>query len=92
VERLLGPAGTIGAELRREAAARGIRAHVAVAGTRMAALVLALARPGLTVIPRGGEAEALAPIHLGISSRSTNKEREARKARKGYLIPKALRP
>ncbi len=69
LERLLGPAGTIGAELRREAAARGIRAHVAVAGTRMAALVLALARPGLTVISRGDEAEALAPIHLGILER-----------------------
>src|SRR6266849_3938354 len=64
--RLLGPARTIGEELRREAAARGVRAHVAVAGTRMAALVLALARPGLTVIPRGEEAAALAPIHIGI--------------------------
>ena len=50
LERLLGPARTIGEELRREAAARGMRAHVAVAGTRMAALVLALARPGLTVV------------------------------------------
>ena len=75
LERLLGPAGTIGAELRREAAARGIRAHVAVAGTRMAALVLALARPGLTVIPRGDEAEALAPIHLGILERIHDDDR-----------------
>src|SRR5258708_29026768 len=66
LERLVGPARTIGEELRREAAARGVRVHVAVAGTRMAALVLALARPGLTVIPRGEEAAALAPISLGI--------------------------
>jgi protein ImuB len=66
LERLLGPARTIGEELRREAAARGIRAHTAVAGTRMAALVLALARPGLTVVPRGEEAAALATIHIGI--------------------------
>jgi protein ImuB len=66
LERLLGPARTIGEELRREAAARGIRAHAAVAGTRMAALVLALARPGLTVVPRGEEATALATIHIGI--------------------------
>src|SRR5206468_4537026 len=60
LERLLGPPQAIGEELRREAAARGIRAHAAVAGTRMAAAVLAIARPGLTVIPRGAEAEALA--------------------------------
>ena len=66
LERLLGPPRAIGEELRREAAARGIRAHVAVAGTRMAALVLALARPGLTVVPRGEEAAALAPIPIGI--------------------------
>jgi protein ImuB len=66
LERLLGPARTIGEELRRTAAARGIRAHVAVAGTRTAALVLAIARPGLTVIPRGEETAALAPIAIGI--------------------------
>jgi len=64
--RLLGPARTIGEELRRAAAARGIRAHVAVAGTRMAALVLAQARPGLTLVEPGGESAALAPIPLGI--------------------------
>ena len=66
LERLLGPPRTIGEELRREAAARGMRAHVAVAGTRMAALVLALARPGLTVVDPGGEAAALAAIPIGI--------------------------
>ena len=66
LERLLGPAQIIGGELRREAAARGVRAHVAVAGTRTAALVLAIARPGLTVIAPGDEAAALAPIHIGI--------------------------
>jgi protein ImuB len=66
LERLLGGARTIGEELRREAAAQGVRAHVAVAGTRMAALVLAIARPGLTVIAPGEEAEALAPIPIGI--------------------------
>ncbi len=65
LERLLGPARTIGEELRRTAAACGIRAHVAVAGTRMAAMVLALAQPGLTVVARGEEAEALAPIAIG---------------------------
>jgi protein ImuB len=64
--RLLGPARTIGEEIRREAAARGVRAHVAVAGTRMAALLLAQARPGLTVIAQGEEAEALAPLPLAL--------------------------
>src|SRR3982751_5736359 len=43
LDRLLGPPRAIGEELRREAAARGIRAHVAVARTRMAAMVAALA-------------------------------------------------
>ena len=64
--RLLGPARTIGEEMRREAAARGVRVHVAVAGTRMAALLLAIARPGLTIVAPGDEAEALAPLAIGI--------------------------
>jgi protein ImuB len=72
LERLLGPAGAIGEELRREAAARGTRAHVAVAGTRMAALVLALARPGLTVIPTGAEAEALLPLPIALLDRAVS--------------------
>ena len=66
LERLLGPGRVIGEELRREATARGVRLHVAIAGTRMAALLLALARPGLTIVEPGGEAEALAPIAIGI--------------------------
>src|SRR4051812_25960799 len=55
--RLLGRAQTIGAEMRREAAARGMRVHVAVAGTRTAAMLLAIARPGLTIVAPGEEAE-----------------------------------
>jgi protein ImuB len=64
--RLLGPARAIGEELRREAAARGLRVHVALASTRMAALVLVHARPGLTLVEPGEEAEALAPLPIGI--------------------------
>jgi len=64
--RLLGPARTIGEEMRREAAARGVRVHVAVAGRRMTALLLALARPGLTIVAPGDEADALAPLAIGI--------------------------
>ena len=44
LERLLGPARTIGEELRRDAAARGMRVHVAVAAPD-GGPVLALARP-----------------------------------------------
>jgi protein ImuB len=66
LERLLGTARTIGEELRREASAHGARVHVAVAATQMAALVLAQARPGLTVVDPGGEAAALAPLPIGI--------------------------
>jgi len=67
--RLLGPARTIGEDIRREAAARGVRAHVAVAGTRMAALLLALAKPGLTIVAPGDEAGALAPLPLALLER-----------------------
>jgi protein ImuB len=66
LDRLLGPPRVIGEELRREAAARGIRTHIAVARTRMAAMVVALARPGLTVVPRGEEAAALAPLPVAL--------------------------
>ena len=66
LERLLGTPRTIAQELRREAADRGARVHVAVAGTRMAALVLALARPGVTVVDPGEEAAALATVHIDI--------------------------
>ena len=52
--------------MRRSAAARGLRLQVAIAATRTAAMVLALARPGLTVVARGDEAEAIAPIPIGI--------------------------
>jgi hypothetical protein len=56
----------IGEELRRDAAERGLRVHVAVARRRMAALALAVAQPGLTVIGDGEDAAALAPIRIGV--------------------------
>jgi len=70
LERLLGPAQMIGEELRREAATRGIRAHVAVAGRRTAALILSIARPGLTVVARGDEAATLAPLAVAVLGKS----------------------
>ncbi|HET6956262.1 MAG TPA: hypothetical protein VFI56_06760 [Vicinamibacterales bacterium] len=76
--RLLGPARTIGEEMRREAAARGMRANVAVAGTRMATLLLAQARPGLTVIEPGQEAAALAPLSLALLGKLEERKLEER--------------
>ena len=64
--RLLGTPRAIGEELRRDAARRGLPVHVAIAATRMAAIVLALARPGLTVVDPGDEADALAMIPIGV--------------------------
>ncbi len=65
LERLVGDARAIGERLRQAAADHGIApVHVAVAGTCTAAMLLAAARAGLTVVPPGGEAEALAPLPL----------------------------
>ncbi len=77
LERLLGPARAIGEELRRTAAERGVRVHVAVAGTRIAALVLAQARPGLTIVEPGEEAAALAPIPIGILEKIDDDETQS---------------
>jgi protein ImuB len=54
----------LGRALLDAAKARAIEAQAALAFSRVAALVLARARPGLTVVPAGGEAAALAPLPL----------------------------
>jgi protein ImuB len=69
LERLLGPARTIAEDIRRDAASRGVHVQVAVASTRVAALVLAQARPGLTIVPSGDEAAALATLPLTLFAR-----------------------
>src|SRR5580765_8219163 len=69
LDRLIGPPRVIGEELRRACADRGLRAHVAVAPTWTAAVILAHARAGLTVVRPGEEADALAPIAVGIVDR-----------------------
>ena len=46
------PASTIADELRRDAESRGIFVHIAIAGTRTAAMVLAMAQPGVTIVER----------------------------------------
>ena len=63
---LLGDARAIGDELVRTAEDRGLRLHIAIASTRTAAILLAHARPGLTIIPPGGEAVALALLPIGV--------------------------
>ena len=91
LDRLLGGAQTIGEELRREAARRGVRVHVAVAGTLTAARVLAIARPGLTVVTPGEERDALAPLAMGILEKihgDHDVERRERKDRRDTSVQK----
>jgi protein ImuB len=64
LERLVGPPPTVGAEIRRTAADRQLPLHVALAASRMTALLLSQARPGLTVVTPGDEGLALAPLPL----------------------------
>jgi protein ImuB len=59
-------ARAIGCELQRAMATRAERARVAIASTCTAALVLAHVREGLTIVARGGEADALAPVPLSV--------------------------
>jgi protein ImuB len=66
LDRLVGDPRRIGEEIRRSALARGLRLHIGIATTRTTAMVLALAGQGLTVVPRGREAAAIAPMVIGI--------------------------
>jgi protein ImuB len=59
----------VGEALVQALLAKGVRGHVALAGTRVAALVLAHARPGLTVIENGDEAAALATVPIDVLAR-----------------------
>ena len=64
LERLLGDARTIAGELRRTAAERGLRVRLALAATRTAARLLVHHRAGITIVPPGDEAYALAALPL----------------------------
>ena len=64
LERLLGDARAIAAELRRTAADRGLRVRVAIAGTRTAARLIVRHRAGITVVEPGAEAQALAALSI----------------------------
>jgi protein ImuB len=54
----------LGAALLQKAHERLHDPHVALAWSRVAALTIARARPGLTIVPAGGEPAALAPLPL----------------------------
>jgi protein ImuB len=66
LDRLFGTTRRIGEELRRTAASRGTHVHAAIAGTQVAAMILARAQPGLTVIARNEESDRLSPLPIGI--------------------------
>jgi protein ImuB len=54
----------LGRALLDAARSRSLEAQLALAFSRVVALVLARAREGLTIVPAGGEADALAPLPL----------------------------
>ncbi len=56
----------LGQAILEAAQGRRIEAQVALAWSRATALVLARGRPGLTIVPPGKEAEALAPLPLAL--------------------------
>jgi len=56
----------LGQALLAAARARQVEAQVALAHSRVAALVLARVRPGLTIVPAGAEAACLAPLPLAL--------------------------
>jgi protein ImuB len=93
---LLGDARSIGEQLRRNAADAGLRLHIAVAATSTAAILLAHARAGLTVVPEGAEAAALAPLPLRLLSQfdsSLKTQGSGSEARSGQkLRPQSPKP
>ena len=56
----------LGRALLETARGRALEAQVALAFSRVAALILARGQPGLTVVPAGSEAAALAPLPLAL--------------------------
>lgn len=64
LDRLFGDPRTLGQELRRAAAGRGLHVRIAIAGTCTAARLLVHHRAGLTIVEPGTEAGVLAPLPL----------------------------
>lgn len=66
LERLFGGARTIGEELRRTAADRGLRVRVAIAGTRTAARLVVRHWAGVTIVEPGTEAATLSSLPIDL--------------------------
>ena len=66
LRHLWGPPREVGERLRRVAAERKLGVRVAIAGTKMAALLATQGQCGLTVIPPHAEAEALSTLPLSV--------------------------
>jgi len=64
LDRLLGTPREIATELQRACAARNLPASVVVAATRTAAMLIAVAAPGVTVVPPGHERARVSPLPL----------------------------
>lgn len=64
LERLMGAPHQIASEICRCAAAQGIVGSLAIAPDPDTAVLLAQNRPGVTIVPRGGEAGALASLPI----------------------------
>ena len=64
--RLFGSAREIADEIRRDAADRGLRVRIAIAGTRTAARLLVQHRAGISIVEAGQEADVLAPLPLAL--------------------------
>jgi len=62
--RVIGEPAVIADQMRRMAWDRGVGVRVAIAGSHTAAWLLAHVRPGMTVVPPGGEAHALARLPM----------------------------
>jgi protein ImuB len=78
LQRVIGPPPVIAREVARLADSRGLSVQVAIADTKIAAWLLATARPGITVVLPGEEAAALASLPLAIFARAGLPGPEAR--------------
>jgi protein ImuB len=72
--RVIGPPPEIAREVSRVAAGHGLVVRVALAGTTTTAWLLAHARSGVTIVPPGEDASALASLPLGWLGALTAKE------------------
>jgi hypothetical protein len=63
--RVVGPPDVVAREIVHLASAQGLTIRLATAGTRTAAWLLAHARAGITLVPNGKEASALAGLAVG---------------------------